>query len=170
MKTKPLLVAICLGLVMGACDRGSSSSGGSGGSEVATGGVQLPRQILGLQVAAEDVAKEFEKTKLSYVDSVGLFSMRENDLVRATLQVSRFNRLANPDSQSFRGLIINRLGTARAEILQVGNTDVYVTSGTDQQIFAWFEGRGFYILTTHRDYEFPRTLVRRVIDTKQKLG
>lgn len=170
MRVKAVLLATCIGLGMAGCNGGGSPNGEAAAGEVATGGVRLPRQILGLQVAPEDVAKEFESTKRSYVASVGLFSMRENDLVRATLQVSRFNRLANPDSPSFRSLIINRLGTAKAETLQVGDTDVYVTSGTDQQIFAWFEGRGFYILTTHRDYEFPRALARRVIETKQKLG
>lgn len=167
MKSRAVLIALCLGLVAGACNRGDSSAESAGTNEVVTGGVQLPRQILGLQVAPEDVAAEFAQTKRSYVESVGLFSMRENDLVRATLQVSRFNRLASPDSPAFQTLIINRLGTQRAEILQVGNNDVYVTSGTDQQIFAWFEGRGFYILTTHRDYEFPRTLLRRVVETKK---
>lgn len=167
MKIRGILIALCLGVVMGACSRGGPSTASGGSDEIATGGVQLPRQILGLQVAPEDVSAEFAQTKRSYVASVGLFSMRENDLVRATLQVSRFNRLANPGSPAFRNLIINRLGSQRPEILQVGTTDVYVTSGTDQQIFAWFEGRGFYILTTHRDYEFPRTLLRRVIETKK---
>jgi phosphatidate phosphatase APP1 len=51
----------------------------------------------------------------------------------------------------------------------VGNTPVYVTIKSDQQVFAWFEGRGFFIVTTHRDYEFPRTLLRRIIETKGKI-
>jgi hypothetical protein len=169
MKARVVLsCAIAWVVVLTACS-GSDDRPRTIGPNVSTGGVILPGQLLGLQVKPEDVSKQFEKTKRSYIASLGLFSLRENDLIRATLQVSRFNRLANPKDSQFRSLIIGRLGTTKPETLRIDNFDVYATSGTDQNIYAWFEGRGFFVLTTHRDYEFPRTLLRRIIESKDKL-
>jgi hypothetical protein len=165
---RTLLVITVLALLLAACRSGQSERKG-GTDSVEAGGVRLPNQLLGLQVKPEDVSGEFGEVRRSYIASLGLFSLRENDLVRATLQVSRFNSLARPSDRGFRNSVINRLGTTKAQTLRVGDTSVYVTSKTDQQVFAWFEGRGFFVVTTHRDYEFPRTLLRRIIDAKSKL-
>lgn len=162
-------VVSLLSAALVACNRTDSARPSSTSTKVSTAGIVLPRQLLGLQVKPEDVSKQFDKTKRAYVASVGLFSLRENDLVRATLEVGRFNTLARPNDPGFRAQIINRLGTIRPETLLVGDTIVYATAGTDQSIYAWFEGRGFFVLTTHREYEFPRTLLRRIIEAKQKL-
>lgn len=137
--------------------------------KVETAGISLPRQLLGLQVGAEDVSKKLALAKRPYIDSVGLFSFRENDLVRATFQVSRFNRLANPGSSSFRSSIIGLVGSSQPQQVRVGDTIVYVTTGNEQNIYVWFEGRGFFVLTSHREYEFPRTLLRRLLELNQKL-
>ena len=160
---------LALALAGTSCDRAEPTRRNSGaGAKVSTGGVSLPVQIVGLQVKPEDVSKQFEQAERAYVSSLGLFSLRENDLVRATLQVSRLNAVANPRDSNFRALIINRLGTTTPETLLVGKVEVYATSGTDQVIYGWFEERSFFVLTTHRDFEFPRTLLRRIIEQKQK--
>lgn len=158
-------------LLLPACggDEGSQVAAATGGKQVETAGVALPSQILGLVVKPEDVSKLLKEAKRPFVDSVGLFSLRENDLVRATLQVSRFNFLASPKSPEFRSSIIDQLGSRRPERVRVGETLVYVTFGNEQHIFAWFEGRGFFILTAHQNYEFPRTLLRRLLELKQDL-
>ena len=172
MNSRRLVAAIVtsvLAIVPVACNGSPKVDRSETATQVTTAGIRLPSQLLGLQVKPEDVSKQFDKTKRAYVSNVGLFSLREKDLVRATLEVGRFNSLARPQDPGFRARIINRLGTTKPETLLVGTTSVYATSGTDQNIYAWFEGRGFYVLTTHREYEFPRTLLRRIIEAKQKL-
>lgn len=136
---------------------------------VTTAGVTLPSQILGLHLRAEDVSKGLAETRRPFLSNLGLFSLREGELVRATLQVSRFNRLARPKDPDFRASIIELLGSRRPLPVRVGDDTVYVTTGTEQSIFAWFDGRGFFVLTTHRDYEFPRTLLRRLLSYEQEL-
>jgi hypothetical protein len=129
----------------------------------------MPQQLLGLEVRPEDVADQFEDTEQSYVESLGLLSLREDDLVRATLQVSRFNSLARPQDPVFRRSIIARIGTTKPRTITVGETPVFLTTQTDQNIFVWFKGKGFFVLTAHRDYEFPRTLLRRIITSAGEL-
>jgi hypothetical protein len=41
---------------------------------------------------------------------------------------------------------------------------VYLTTGNDQNIFMWFADRGFFVLSVRDDYEFPRTLLRRLVE------
>lgn len=165
--------AACLLLVaLGACggdDQSEQVSAAASPAEVEAAGVRLPNVLLGLEVRVEDVSKQFQETKRPWIDNLGLFSLRENDLVRATLQVSRFNRAADPGSKEFRSAIIDNLGTVRPQEMRIGNTSAFLTTGNDQSIFVWFEGRGFFVLTTHRDYEFPRLLLRRLVELGGKL-
>lgn len=167
-------VSICLALLSSSgCGREgqdnllerATGTGALKGNRVVT----LPSQVLGLKVAKEQVSKDVLKVDRPYIDSVGIFSMRENDLLRATLQVSRMNAVARPKSNSFRNSIINLMGTTSPQKLLVSDTVVYNTAGNKQSLFVWFEGRGFYVLSVHEDYEFPRTLLRRMIDLEQKL-
>lgn len=157
-----------------------SSCGSSGGPDVVgavTGGgkvsqrqITLPSQILGLQVKAEDLTKQnLAQIKRPYLDNVGLFSLREGELVRATFQVSSFNAIARPDSGDFRASIIGLLGSSKPERVRVQEETVYVTTGNEQNIFVWFKGKGFFVLTAHSQYEFPRTLLRRIIEVEHGL-
>jgi hypothetical protein len=127
--------------------------------------VSLPSQILGLKVVEENVASEIRGVSETYLDSVGLFSFREaDDLLRATLQVGRFNEVAEPQRQRFREAIIAQLGSTVPIQLRVGDRDVWLTSGTEQNIFTWFDNQGFYVLSVRSDYAFPRTLLRRLLE------
>jgi hypothetical protein len=135
-----------------------------GTGEVQAPVVKVPNQILGLRVAPEDVSKQVKNLKRPYLDSVGLFSLREGDLLRATLQISRFNGLAKPNSPQFRASVIGLTGASRAQELRVGDIIVYSTTGSEQNVFIWFKERGLFVLSVHRDYEFPRTLLRRAVD------
>lgn len=164
-----LLPLMAIALLLSSCDGRPSDRALPRAGRVETGGVAIPNVLVGLEVRPENVAEEFEGTEQSYVAMLGLFSLREDDLVRATLQVSTFNNLARPKDPTFRRSIINRMGTTRPRTITVSNTPVFVTTQTDQNIFVWFEEEGFFVLTTHREFEFPRTLLRRVIDTKEKL-
>lgn len=166
-------VAVLAGVLLlagtAACGGGQGTSAGARKAVVETAGVTLPSQVLGLALKPEDVSKILERTKRPYIDRVGLFSFREDDLVRATLQVSRFRRLADYESVRFRSQLIDLLGSAEPIPIQVEDTTAYATVGNEQQIFAWFQGRGFFVLTTHFEYEFPRALLRRLVSLDKEL-
>lgn len=162
------LMVRCIGLCLAAAV--TASCGGSGGD--ASAGVpakppeiQIPSRLLGLTVGAEDITSQIDQTDQPYVDSVGLFAFREGrDLLQATLQLSRFTSGARPDTEAFRGSIISRIGGTAPRELRAGDTEVYLTTGRNQVVFIWFEKRGFFVLTVRRDYAFPRTLLRRILD------
>lgn len=127
--------------------------------------LNLPAQIVGLKLVAESLDEEdLDKIDRPYIDNLAVFSLREGKLLRATLQVARFNRAARPEDSSFRGQIIGVLGGQRPYEMLVDDTQVHATAGTGQNIFAWFGGRGMFILSVQRDYPFPRTLLRRMIE------
>jgi hypothetical protein len=48
----------------------------------------------------------------------------------------------------------------------VGDTTVYFTSGNEQIVYAWFDGSAMFVLSVHRDFEFPRTLLRRTLNVE----
>ena len=129
--------------------------------------VTLPSQILGLKVVEENVTGDIKGISGTYLDSLGLFSFREeNDLLRSTLQVGRFNDVAEPQRKRFRDAIITQLGSTVPIQLRVGTNDVWLTSGTEQNIFTWFDSKGFYVLSIRSDYSFPRTLLRKLLETR----
>ncbi len=129
--------------------------------------VSLPSQILGLKVVEENVATEVRGVSGTYLDSLGLFSFREeDDLLRATLQIGRFNDVAEPERKRFRDGIIAQLGSTVPFQLRIGDRDVWLTSGTEQNIFSWFDPDGFYVLSVRGDYSFPRTLLRRLLEAR----
>lgn len=140
----------------------------TGGGKVKARQISLPSQVLGLQVKPEDISKQLNVAKRPYIDNVGLFSMRESDLVRATFQISHFNALAKPKSNDFRLSIIGLLGATRPQRVEVDDVTVYATSGNEQSIYVWFDDEAFYVLTAHQEYEFPRTLLRKMISLSEK--
>jgi hypothetical protein len=165
------LVIGVLCLSTSACGKGGPDIVGSvtGAGKVKAVDVIIPSQVLGLEVKAEDISKEVKQARRPYIDSVGLFSLREADLVRATFQISRFNALAKPQDPTFRSSIIGLLGSSKPVRLKVSGETVYATTGTEQSIFVWFKGRAFFVLTAHRQYEFPRTLLRRMVEVEKGL-
>ena len=159
------LVALlsCALFLLPACEGGLRSSiTGTGKLEAPR--IQIPDQVMGLVVQQEPVASDVEEVERPYLDAVSIFSLREEDLLRASFQVSRFNRIARPGSAAFRRLVTAQIGGSVPEELEVGEVTVYSTSGNEQRVYAWIEGRGFYVLQVHQDFEFPRTLLRRLID------
>jgi hypothetical protein len=99
-----------------------------------------------------------------------LFSFREkDDLLRATLQVSRFNELAEPDVPKFRNSVVANLGSTVPQELRVGEAHVWLTTGNQQLIFVWFQRRSFMVLSIRGDYPFPRTLLRKLLDADIKV-
>lgn len=124
----------------------------------------LPSQVLGLKVQQEQLSQDLEDVDRPYFDALALFSLRENDLLRASLEVGRFNSLARPNSQSFRNQLLGKIGSREPRSMRVGGKTIYVTAGNQQAIFVWFDGDGVFVMITHQDFAFPRTLLRRILD------
>jgi hypothetical protein len=100
----------------------------------------------------------------AFVDSLALYSLRHNDLVMATLQVSRFNDGADIGAEKFRQTVVNQIGSSAPRTVRLGGETVYLTTGTKQSIGVWFKGRYLFVLATRGDYDEPRTLLRRALE------
>lgn len=165
-----LAAAACLSMLASGCTSADGTiSSLPGGGPVKAPTIRFPSQLVGLEVVPEDVSKVVAAVKRPYVDSLTVFSFREKELLRATLQLSRFNRLARPNDAKFRASIIGLLGSSRPLLIRVGETTVYVTAGNKQNVFVWFTDDGLFVLSVTLDYAFPKTLLRRVIEQDVQL-
>jgi hypothetical protein len=158
---RPAVVAAFALLVRAAACGGGSAAAPAASPSIKPAVIVLPSQVLGLRVVREDVAGEIQGISSSYLDSLGLFSFREkSNLLRGTLQVGHFNKVATPQKLKFRDAIIAQLGSTVPVRLRVGTSDVWLSSGTDQAVYTWFSGDSFYVLSVRSDYPFQRTLLR----------
>jgi hypothetical protein len=157
----PLVVAACL-FVAGACGNGSVED--SGTADQAR--LRIPQQIAGLRVVPEDIGGKLKGIDKPYVDTVAVFSLREDELLRASLQVSRFNAAARPEDRKFTGSIVSTIGGTEPEKFRVADEDVYTTAASDQVVFTWFKDDGMFVLAVQKDFEFPRTLLRRLLKSE----
>ena len=126
----------------------------------------LPAEILGLKLAPENVSEEIAKVPAAFIDSLSLYSLRKEDLVMATLQVSRFNDGADVKADKFRQTVVNQIGSTAPRTVRLGGETVYLTTGTKQSIGVWFKDRYLFVLATRADYDEPRTLLRKALEIK----
>jgi hypothetical protein len=126
----------------------------------------LPADLLGLKLAPEDVTEDVAKVPATFIDSLSLYSLRHNDLVMATLQVSRFTDGADVKAEKFRETVVNQIGSTTPRKVRLGGETVYLTTGTKQTIGVWFKDRYLFVLATRADYDEPRTLLRRALEIK----
>lgn len=125
----------------------------------------VPSEMLGMKVEREDMAETIKGVERSYVDSVGLYSVRrKDDVLQATLQVSRFNDNARYETSRFRRSLLLQIGGSRPSPLTVGDDKVWATTGTKQQLFVWFRGRHLMVLAVRSDFAQPRTLLREALE------
>jgi hypothetical protein len=112
------------------------------------------------------VAGSVAKVNSTFIDALGLWSLRSDDLVQATLQVSRFSDGARFEESDFRQSVVNQIGSARPRTFRLGTRTVYLTTGTKQSIAVWFKGPHMFVLASRSDYDEPRTLLREVLEIK----
>jgi hypothetical protein len=125
----------------------------------------VPPDLLGLKLTREDVSATTERVNLAFVDSVALYSLRnDKDLVQATLQVSHFTEEARTGESSFRQAVVNQIGSAQPRAFRLGGETVYLTTGTKQSIAVWFKGDHLFVLASRADYDTPRTLLRKALE------
>lgn len=167
MRARAGVVAIAWLAVLSGC--GGDATTTTSAKPIQSVTVDLPEQLLGLRVVQEDIASHIEAVKgRTYFQSLGLFSMREGDLLRATFQVARLNSLAvEQRSDEFRRRLVALVGAA--EELRMETTEIFRTIGNQQTVYMWFHGQGFLVLTVHRDLVFGRTLLRKLIEMRLQL-
>lgn len=123
----------------------------------------IPGELLGLQTKQEDISGALASTKRAYLEGVGLYSFRREELLQATLQVSRFNDDADFESAKFRRSVVGQVGGSVPKRVRVGDETVYLTTGTKQTLAMWYRGRNLLVLAVREDYEQPRTLLREAL-------
>jgi hypothetical protein len=124
----------------------------------------LPSEILGLAVQREDMSEALQGAQLSYVDEVGLYSLRRDDLLQATIQVSRFNDNADAENEDFRRALLSQVGGSVPKQLVIGDETLYLTTGTKQTISVFFRDRTMVVLAIRDDYDQPRGLMREALE------
>src|SRR5688572_32297071 len=94
----------------------------------------LPADLLGLKLAAEDVTEDLAKVPAAFIDSLSLYSARRDDLVMATLQVSRFNDGADVKAEKFRQTVVNQIGSTAPRTVRLGGETVYLTRSEERRV------------------------------------
>ncbi len=162
-----VVLALLLVFVMGgaaACKKSDAQIVGITGAKIAKLNPNLvPAEILGLRVAAEDVAASLKDSNRSFADAVGLYSLRTDDLVMATLQVSRLLPGANVKSSFFRRSIVEQIGSSRSRETRWGEESVWLTTSTKSKVAIWFRGHYIFQLSMRDEYDQPRTLLRELL-------
>ena len=161
-----LLAGLAVAGLLSACGRSDAfpSAATPGKAVQALDLAGLPSDLLGLAVKKEDVAEPVSKVPATFIDGLALYSLRHNELVQATLQVTRFNHSADVGSEKFRLSVVNQIGSSTPRPFRLGGRTVYLTTGTKQSIAVWFSGRYMLLLASRADYDEPRTLLRKALE------
>lgn len=125
----------------------------------------LPPQILGLSVGTEDVGKVLQGARRPFIDSVVLYSLRREELLQATLQVSRFTADSGYAEGSFQRTVARQIVSTGDELptFRMGDRTVYLGGNARQSIAVWFRGRLMMVLATRVEFEAPRALLRELV-------
>lgn len=130
------------------------------------GASAVPVRINGLRVDREDITSVLEGANRPYLDATSFYSMREGDLLRATLQIGKFSSDAKYSDEDFRAKLINRIGSGTPRLFRVADHDVWLTSGDRQTLAIWFQDEYVFVLATRDDYEFGRSLLRATLEVQ----
>lgn len=126
---------------------------------------QLSGTYLGLKAEREDVGGSLANQEANaYIDSIGLYSLRSNKRLEATLQVSKLSDEARPKDSKFQELVANQIGGTKVQAFIMGGHNVYRSSQRKQSLTSWFQGQYFMILSVRDTYEAPRSLLRVLLE------
>jgi len=149
--------------VAGCATSPASARGLSGAQIKALDPDLLPAHILDLSVDVENVTKQLHNAQNSYVDALTLFGLRRGSLLIATFQVSQLTSLARVSNPAFQQAFVASIGGTTPVEVRLGGTDVWLTTGTDEQVSIWFSGRDLLVLSVRNDYGPQRTLIRQLL-------
>ena len=161
MRARAAVASATVALLLAAC--------GGGGEDEATaiaelGADALPSEILGLTVEVEDVTDRIGGVERNYVDATGLYSLREEDRLQATLQIAHLNEDAAVEDESFRLSIVNQIGSTEPKAFRMGEETVYLTASKRQAVAVFFDDRSFVVLSTLETFDQSRSLLREVLE------
>lgn len=123
-----------------------------------------PEQVLGLTVVKEDIAKTLAGDKRAlYVDRVGLYSYREQKLLQATLEIARFRKGFDTQSENFRQTVVGHLGGSLPIVVRVGSERVYITTSKGLVLAIWFKDGYMMTLAIRATYTAPKQLIRESV-------
>ena len=160
------LVSCVLALALGAACGSASSAEEFAAKDVEKFDADLlPSTLHDLSVKVEDIGPA-DAVKAPFVDGVGLYSLRDGELLQGTLQVSRFADAADPESARFRQSVVAQIGSSVPKAFRMGSDVVYLTTGKRQSIAVWFRDEYFLVLSTRDQYETPRALLRAALEVR----
>jgi hypothetical protein len=145
---------------------GSSSPKGTSADDIH----QLPENLLtgtylGLEPHREDIGGSLANQEANaYIDAIGLYSLRTNKRLEATLQVSKLSSHARPKDPKFRRLVADQIGGTKVQAFVMGGRDVFRSSQRKQSLASWFTGDYFMILAVRDTYKEPRALLRLLLE------
>jgi hypothetical protein len=164
LQTAVGVVALATMLSGAACS--SSSPKGTKAADIK----QLPEDeltgtYLGLEARREDVGGTLSNQDANaYIDAVGLYSLRNNQRLEATLQISKLSKHARPKDPTFQQLVANQIGGTKVQAFVMGGKHVYRSSQRKQSLTSWFQGDYFLVLSVRDTYKSPRTLLRILLE------
>jgi hypothetical protein len=163
MRARLLAGLLAVAALAGACGN-DSPKGVPGNAVKPIAARSLPSTILGLEVHEEDVKNSLNEAKNTYATQASLFSLRDENLVVATLQATSLSDQFDYKSAKERTALAIKIGGGRAQQFRVGADTVYITQGQRQRIALWFRGRNLFVLSVRQDYEKPRSLIREALE------
>ena len=145
---------------------GSSSPTGTSAKDIK----QLPENelsgtYLGLEARREDIGGSLSNQEANaYIDAVGLYSLRNNQRLEATLQISKLSEHARPKDPKFQQLVANQIGGTKVQAFVMDGKHIYRSSQRKQSLTSWFQGDYFMILSVRDTYKSPRSLLRVLLE------
>lgn len=145
---------------------GTDAPEGTAASEID----QLPEDLLqdtylGLRPQREDLSGSLgNQDANAYIDAVGLYSLRNDKRLEATLQISKLSDNARPNDPEFQQLVADQIGGTKAQSFVMDGRNVYRSSQRKQSLSSWFRGDYFLILSVRETYKEPRALLRLLLE------
>jgi hypothetical protein len=157
--------AVSVALVLAGVACGNDTPDGVPGGEVEPiAATSFPDKILGLEVHEEDVKNSLAEARNTYARRASLYSLRDENLVVATLQATELTDQFDYKDAEERAALAVKIGGGRAQPFRVGSDTVFITQGQRQRIALWFRDRNLFVLSVRQDFERPRSLVREALE------
>lgn len=163
---RPIAVGIAVAVFVAPACGGGGDSTATKARRIAEISEQLvPGEVLGLVVGKESVSKVLRGARRPYIEAVALYSFRKDELLQATLQVSKFAADTDVDEQ-FQRTVAGQIVSTGADLptFRMDDRTVYFGGNAKQSIAVWFRGRYMMILASRSEFDRPRSLLRALID------
>lgn len=160
--TAALAAAALLAVLASGCAK--EALGGTAGKDIKSLPAKtLPAKLGALTVKQENVKKALAEAEHSYANAVGFYSLREDKMVQATVQVSEFGPEARLGDKDFRKQLVDQSSPGTATALNVGSGTVMQSTGTKSTVSIWFSKGRMVVLTVLSSYDGARGLLEQAL-------